>query len=384
MKRPMKYVIVRCEDAAPGGDRVAALLDGSKTAHLHQLAQAGTAGLIRHAADHAPVDRLLLRQTLIGLDAQDPEVAPGRAYAAAANVQFEPGEIAWCCEFVTQQDGRIIDPAAGRISTKESELLIHALDERLGAETRRWEIGQGSHHVLITRDPALEFERYRAIRSPIAMINQVWARHLPGGEAGEALRALLDHAAQTLEGHPVNRVRVDLGENPANMVWLWGSAQAGSSRTFTERTGLSGAVTSNSFFMRGLSKSLGLKWAEGPASFEEPALRRWLKTAASLVETQELVYIHLQIETADPVERLCAMERIDQLLLKPLTERLPTLGSWRLLSAIDDRKNGVVPFVAIGTGLPQQPIAQLTSEAFAGSPLQLESGSRLFEWFTAK
>ena len=379
----MKYVIVRCEDAASGGDRVAALLDGSKTAHLHQLAQAGSAGVIRQAANHGPVDRLLLRQALIGLDPYDPEAAPGRAYAAAANVQLKPGDAAWCCEFVTQRDGLIIDPTAGRITTKESELLIHALDKQLGAQTRRWQIGQGSHHLVITRDPALEPEGCREIRSPALMVDQAWTRQLPSGQTGEALRALLGQAAQVLEAHPVNRVRVDLGENPANMVWLWGPARAGSSRTFTERTGLSGAVTSNSFFMRGISKTFGLKWAEGPASFEEPALRRWLKTAASLVEAHELVYMHLQIETADPVERLCAMERIDQLLLKPLTERLPSLASWRLLSAIDDRKSGVIPFVAIGTGLPQQPIAQLTSEAFAGSPLQLESGSRLFEWFTA-
>jgi hypothetical protein len=76
------------------------------------------------------------------------------------------------------------------------------------------------------------------------------------------------------------------------------------------------------------------------------------------------------------------MERIDQHLLKPLTETLPTMGSWRMLAVIDDR-SGLAPFVAIGTGLPNQPVAKLSVQALAESPLVFADGAALYTWFTA-
>ena len=380
----MKYVILRCEDPGSHGTQTAALLGGAKSSHLAQLAQAGAAGTSRLAprADHAVIDRFHLHRALFGLTRRDPDASPGRCYAEGANVQLEPGDTAWGCELVTHRDGRIIDPTAGHITTQEARLLIQALDEGLGSGTRRWEIGSGSHHVLVVRDPALAADGRQPVRSPELLIGQLWRRHLPKGPVGGTLQVLLEQASTLLERHPINRVRVDLGENPANMLWLWGAGGAGPQRTFADRTGLSGTVVSTSFPMRGFARVLGLGWQEGPASFEGRALQRLLTGITSVIEQQDLVYVHLAVETGDPVERLCAMERIDQLLLKPLTDLLPRLGPWRLLTAIDDRHLGVVLFVAIGTGLSRQPIASLTAEAFTESPLTFPDGVGWFAWFT--
>lgn len=379
----MKYVIVRCEDAARLGDRTAALLDGAKTAHLRQLAQAGAAGAIRHGGA-APMDRPRLHQALVGLEAPAAEAAAGQWYAAAVDLRCAEGETAWCCELISQHDGRIHDPTAGNIPTKESELLIQALNEQLGSDARRWEVGRGAHHLLVTRDPAFAVTNGPAVRSPELLVGRAWRRQLPKGALGAALRSLIEGTAKVLEAHPVNRVRIDLGENPANMVWLWGAAPDTTLRTFTEQTGLSGVVVSSSFVLRGFSRAVGLGWQEGPPSFEEPSLQSLMQTLAGLIDRHDLVYLHLRIESADPVERLCAMERIDRAVLKPLTELLPRRGPWRLLAAIDDRRRHLIPFVAIGTGLPQQPVAQLTAQRFAESPLQYEQGAGLFAWFTAQ
>ena len=123
---------------------------------------------------------------------------------------------------------------------------------------------------------------------------------------------------------------MDLGENPANLVWLWDPTPAAPGRTFTERTGFSGAVISHSFPMRGFAESLGLQWKDGPRGLEESSLRYLPKAVAELMRQREMVYVHLQIESASPMERLCVMERIDQLVLKPLMGMLSELGPWRL------------------------------------------------------
>ena len=380
----MKYVIVRCEDHGPYGDSTPSLLAGSKTLHLQQLAQAGAVGRLPFRSDPGAIAHAQCQRSLFGLRPDDLDAAPGRCYAAGANLQISAGETAWCCELITQRDGRIVDPSAGRITPKESEILMQALDEALGSETRQWESGRGRHHVLTTRDSALGDERQGVVEPPEMLVGQPWKRRLPKGKTGEALALLLDQALTVLDGHPVNRVRVDLGENPANMVWLWGPAAPGPSRTFAERTGLSGAIVSSGFFMQGFARACSLGWKEAPRALEETALRASLKTIEQLLDKHDFIYVHLAVETADPVERLCAMERIDQQILKPLTASLPNRDTWRLMAAIDDWTSGSVPFVAIGSGLPQQPAAALEAAAFAESPLQFPNGQGIFDWFTRR
>ena len=380
----MKYVIVRCEDRGPYGERSATLLAGAKTPHLHQLAQAGAAGAITFRNESRAIDRARCHRSLLGLTPQDADGSPGRCYAAAANRTVEDGQTVWCCDLVTQRDGRIVDDIAGRITPKESEVLIQALDDTLGSETRQWEAGRGRHHVLVVNDPALGPEAGATVEPPELLMGQSWKRHLPKGRGGEALKTLIEQVATILESHPVNRVRVDLGENPANLIWLWGPAAAGPQRSFADRTMLSGSIISTSFLLQGFARACSLGWKDGPPSMGEAALRRLMKTVSQALERHDFVYVHLVVDTSDPVERLCAMERIDQLLLKPLTDTLPSQGSWRLLAAVDDRASGVVPFVAIGTGLPQQPAAALNAQQAAESPLQFANGEGLFAWLIQK
>jgi 2,3-bisphosphoglycerate-independent phosphoglycerate mutase len=376
----MKYVIVRCEDHGPYGDATPSLLAGSKTPHLLQLAQAGAVGRLTFRNEPGAISRALCHRALFGLGPDDPDGAPGRSYAAGANLELAIDETAWCCELITQRDGRIVDPSAGRITPKESAILMQALDEALGSETRQWGSGRGRHHVLTVKDEALSGETPTAVEPPEMLVGHPWKRRLPKGRAGEALASLLEQALTVLDGHPVNRVRVDLGENPANMVWLWGPSGHGQSHTFAERTGMSGAVISGGYFLQGFARACNLGWQDAPAAEEAP-LRATLKAIEQLLNKHNFIYVHLAVESADAVERFCAMERIDQFLLKPLTDLLPGRDEWRLLTAVDDWTTGSVPFIAIGSGLPKHPAASLDAASLAAGPLQFHNGQGIFEWF---
>ena len=122
----MKYVVVRCEDMASGQEPVTPLLEGARLAHLHALAQGGAGGLCRmqRRSPAGWIDRFLLHQTLLGLDAGQPAPTAGRCYAESAQTALGKGGVAWCCDLITQRDGVVVDPTAGGIPTKESALLI--------------------------------------------------------------------------------------------------------------------------------------------------------------------------------------------------------------------------------------------------------------------
>ena len=375
----MKYVIMRCEEVASRGRDARGLLESARMPHLLHLAQAGAAGVVRtRAKSQATDDRFDLHAALLGLRPDDPEAAAGRWYAAQANLRLADGETAWCCDLGTHQEGRIVDPNAGKILTTESQVLLEALNEALGSETRRWQVGDGSRHILVVRGETPPGDGGFRIRPPGSLIGQLWRRALPKGPAGGRLRLLIEQASKVLEDHTINHVRMDLGENPANLMWLWGSASGDAGRTLAERTSLKGAVVSHGFPMRGLAQSLGLDWRETPRGLEETALRRLLKVVTELLRGHDLVYVHLQIEGPKPLDRFCAMERIDRVVLKSLTAQLGESAPWRLLTVIDEPSGGSIPFVAIGTGLPQRPVARLAEEQFLARGLVFDEVAELF------
>jgi len=377
----MKYAILRCEDVSRPSGQTASLLEGARAAFLQHLAQAGAAGTIRRRSGSSAIDRFQVHRGLLGVGPKDVEALPGQCYADGANVRLAEGETAWCCELVTQHDGIVIDPTAGNIPTKESRELIQELNTRLGSDTRRWEVGEAFRHILVVRDPALEGDGLPQVSPPELLVGRSWRRSLQRGVRHAALRQLIEQAEKLLEAHAVNRVRVDLGENPANLIWLWGGGNPRPAGAERPRIVQPGVVVSKSFPLRGLARRLGLDWMDGPRSLDEEPLQRLTQAISARARTVESLYVHLEVPSADPVERQCIMERIDQRLLQPLHEMLAQGEPWRLLAAIDDR-SGNIAFVAMGTGLPQQPMARLTAEALTASPLHFTESAQLFAWFT--
>lgn len=378
----MKYVILRIEDVSRPAGQTASLLEGARAAFLQHLSQAGAGGTIRrHRSGSGAVDRFQVHRGLLGLGPDDAQALPGQCYADGANVRLSEGETAWCCELVTQHDGIVIDPTAGNIPTKESRVLIEDLNAQLGSDTRRWEVGEAFRHILVVRDPALEGNGLTSVAPPELLIGRSWRRGLARGARNAALRRLIEQAEKLLEAHAVNRVRVDLGENPANLIWLWGAGNPRPAGAESARIVRPGVVISKNFPLRGLARRLGLDWMEGPRSLEEEPLQRLTQAITARVPTVESLYVQLEVHSNDPVERQCIMERIDQLLVLPLHETLMQGEPWRVLAVIDDR-SGNLPFIAMGTGLPRQPVARLTAEALAGSPLHFTESAQLFKWFT--
>lgn len=390
----MKYVLLRCEDQ--GGfqtDPSTGLLEVGRLAYLQRLAQAGAVGRLapkgrsgwrgRKAPDQerAHAQWEWFWQGPSGLHPERLSRIAGRCYAASLGVTLGPEETAWCCELVTHHDGRMTDATAGQIPTHEAVILIQALNEQAGGPTHRWVAGEGSHHLLITRVPEWASLVSQTNLAPAEhVVHHAWRRHLPRQAVGQWLRELLERAAQVLEHHEVNRVRIDLGENPANLMWVWGPSSAEPIVPFTVETGLSGAIVSSAFARRGLARLLGMTWIEGPSACDEAACRRTYRDAVAALERYDLISVHVPIAHHQPVDRQCAMERIDQLLLKPLAEALLKHDDYRCVVAIEDRTMDAIPFVAVGTNLASRPVARLTRHDVQDSALVFHDGVALFRW----
>ncbi|MBI2885389.1 MAG: hypothetical protein HYY15_04365 [Candidatus Omnitrophica bacterium] len=376
----MSLLILRVQDAntTPSGR---SLLEGAKLAALHQAARGGAVGLLKSArrwpaaarsSSAAASDPMSAHGAWLGASSASARpnsfspIGPGRCYAAGMNAALGPDDIAWCCELVTQHEGRLLDPTAGAIRTAEAAPLIDALNAHCGNAQRRWIVGEGSHHLLVTPRAALEgiLGRPGRLEPPEGLVGRLWRRHLPRLALGAWVRRLLEETAPVLERHEINKVRVDLGENPANLPWLWGPAASQPVVPFQPVPGWRGVLAGEGLLLKGYAALLGLRWLEAPpAAADLQAFGRRLQD--SLADS-DLVYVVLRISSSDPVERQCIMDRVDQQLVQPV---LDTVGrsEHRGLFAIDDAATGTAPVVLVGRGVVPGAAARVTVQDAAAT-----------------
>ena len=84
------------------------------------------------------------------------------------------------------------------------------------------------------------------------------------------LRKLMFDARLLLQEHEINQVRVDLGENPANMIWLWGQGTTPVLLKFNSKYKVAGALVADSEFAKGVGRLSGLTVLDVPLHKGDP------------------------------------------------------------------------------------------------------------------
>ena len=393
-------LIIRLQDTRtdPAG---VSLLDGAKLSALHRAVQTGALGVLRPARRRrwpgtppagssraALSDPSSAHGPWLGYAADPAAVSggfsplgPGRCYAAGLKVATAPGDVVWCCDLVTQHEGRLLDPTAGAIRTTEAAALIEALNAACSSPAQRWVLGEGSRHLLVTRREELGDlpARPPRLEPPDAMVGRPWRRHLPRQALGAWLRRVMDNASPVLERHEINKVRVDLGENPANLPWLWGPASSQPVTGFQPSPRWRGVMAGQTLLLRGFASLLGLRWLEAPPAHGEADLQALSLQLRESLTSSDLVYVALQISQTDPVERQCVMDRVDQQLVQPLLDAVHHLGH-RALLAVEDAPTGSIPVVLVGRGVAAGPVTRLTAQDAAGAGAAFRDVPGLLRW----
>ena len=164
-------------------------------------------------------------RALVSIFGQDPEanpIAAGALLAMAVQAPLEPDEIAFRCDLVNLFGGTVVDPGAGCIGGQEAEILLTALKDGLDTDEVRFLAGRRWRNLLLARGGQIRDVR---TSSPVTFMGEPLKGHQPRGPGAEVIRRLMEQAGQMLEEHDINQVRVDLGENPANGIWIWGGGR---------------------------------------------------------------------------------------------------------------------------------------------------------------
>jgi 2,3-bisphosphoglycerate-independent phosphoglycerate mutase len=312
----------------------------------------------------------------------------------ARNVSLRPEDVVFRCNLVNITHGEMTDFTAGHITNAEAERLIQSLNARLQGVGVRFHSGVSYRNLMVIGDPELLDV---ACMPPHDIPNEAVAEYQPKGRSAARLISIMERASQIVADHDVNHVRRDLGELPANAVWLWGQGVMPIMPRFRQRFGVRGAVIAAVDLIRGLGKLLGWTLIDVPGAtgYLDTDYAAKGRHAVEALDEYDLVAVHIEApdeagHMGDAKEKVTALERIDEFVVGPLLEKLRRFDRWRILVAPDHptpvaRRTHTAappPFCMTGTGIARVVGAQRLSERLAAaSDLHIEAGHELMEYF---
>jgi len=298
------------------------ILQAARTPAMDYIAAHGNTGLAKTIPDGLPAGSDVANMSILGYD---PAVYySGRAplEAASMGVALASDDVAFRCNLVTIEQGRIKDYSAGHISSEEAEILIETLDTELGNEELRFYPGISYRHLLVARNNlGVETE----CTPPHDITGKKIEEYLPGGKDGDFFSDMIKKSMIILELHPVNLKRIEEGKNPANSIWVWGQGYAPKFTPFQELYGKAGAVISAVDLLKGIGIYAGLDVIEVPGAtgYLDTNYEGKANAAIEALKARDLVFVH--VEAPDEAghegsidKKLRAVEDFDSRIVAPI------------------------------------------------------------------
>jgi 2,3-bisphosphoglycerate-independent phosphoglycerate mutase len=371
-------------------------LEVARTPNMDRAAAEGLLGMADHIPPRMTPGSAVAMMSVYGYDPAEFFTGRGPLEAAVLGIEMRPTDWAIRCNLITASDDTLADFTAGHVSTEEAELLIRVLNDQLATDELTFHLGVSYRHVLMYRGPqALAAETV----PPHDVVGLSLQENQPRGEGGDLLASLMEHSRPILEAHDVNRVRVDLGKNPANMIWLWGQGRKLVLPDFESRFGVKGGVITAVNLVRGIGQLAGWDVIDVPGAtgYVDTDFAAKGRYAIDALTRLDLVLVHVEApdeasHEGDVKAKIRAIERIDSDIVGPVMSRADMNGGIRVLivpdhvTCVEDgkHKRGAVPFAMWGEGIRAAAGSRYAEADAETADVRVEHGWRLMSELIGK
>jgi 2,3-bisphosphoglycerate-independent phosphoglycerate mutase len=230
---------------------------------------------------------------------------------------------------------------------------------------------------------------------PHDIIGKSISAYLPKGEGKEFLLELMHKSKEILEHHEINRVRVDLGENPANMIWLWGQGILPNMPMFKELYGITGSIISAVDLIKGTGRLIGLDVINVPGAtgYYDTNFQGKGEYAVQALKDKDFVFVH--VEAADEAghngdirAKIAAIENFDKFVVGTIWKVFKDRDDFRIL-LLPDHATPIacrthtldpIPFAICGNGIEPDSACVFTESAAKTSSLAVKDGHLLMKY----
>lgn len=371
-------------------------LEVARTPNMDFIARNGILGRVKTIPDHMAPASDVANISILGYDPQRYYTGRGPLEAANLGIELQDDDVAFRCNLITASGDTLTDYSAGHISSKEAATLMKFLDKHLGTNRIRFSAGISYRNlVLIKRGSELHLEEL-SCKPPHDITGKNISEHLPQGQNEQVVIELMQDSRKLLESHEINQVRIDLKENPANMIWLWGQGKKPSFPKFKEKYGLNGSVISAVDLIKGLGRFLGLDVINVPGAtgYYDTDYEGKARAALKSLEDKDFVFLHVEApdeagHNGDLREKISAIERFDQLVVGTILSAFKERDNFRILVLPDHatpvslktHTSDIVLFGMLGKDITGEAFSAYSEKEAEKSTLFFENGYTLMDYF---
>lgn len=371
-------------------------LEAAKTPNMDAVARTGLLGRVKTIPQGMIPASDVANMSIMGYDCGRYYTGRGPLEAVNLGVELHEGDVAFRCNLVTVIQDVMEDYSAGHISSDEAKKLIEYIGKRIGNEQISFYPGVSYRHLMVVRNGVSRKLHQLRCQAPHDILGKSIDKNLPQGDNAEFIIALMQESRTLLESHEINQVRIDLKENPATMIWLWGQGQKPDMPKFSERYGLTGGVISAVDLIKGLGSIAGLRviTVPGATGYYDTDYEGKARAALECLEKSDFVYVHVEApdeagHNGDLLEKIAAIERFDQLVVGTVLKAFQGREGWRLLvlpdhaTPISLRTHTADPvlFAMCGTGIAPGNACAFNEQEAAHSAFFVERGHELMDMF---
>ena len=312
----MKYLLILADGAADepleelGGKTP---LEVAKKPNMDMIAKKGRCGMLKTVDESMTPGSDVANMSILGYDPEKYYTGRGALEALSMGVPFGEDDMAYRCNLVTIENGKMKDFAAGHITSEEGAELFKSLQEKV--PELKFYPGVSYRNVMM-------FPGGKGVESypPHDIVDEVVDNYMPKGPDADVVMKAMVRAADVFENHPVNVARKAAGKNPATTIWPWSSGKKPAMPKFEEMFGKKGAMISAVDLLFGIAACCGMEIVkvEGATGYLDT---NYMGKAKAAVETlkgdADFVYMH--VEATDEAghlgsaeEKIRAIERLDE------------------------------------------------------------------------
>lgn len=369
-------------------------LEVAKTPNMDYIAQAGQVGWARTIPEKMAPASDVANLSILGYDPLKFYSGRGPLEAANIGIELKVDEVAFRCNLVTCGADKMLDYSAGHIPNKEAHILIKDLDKALGSGKLRFYPGVSYRHLMVTEDLESSLLKVQC-RPPHDITGKSISKNLPRGRNAKFLIDLMQRAGSFLVNHEVNKVRVDLKENPANSIWLWGQGKRPTMPSFKDKYGLTGSVISAVDLIKGIGKIIGLEPIDVPGAtgYYDTDYSAKAKYGIESLRDKDFIFIHVEApdeagHNGDLRAKITAIERFDSLVVGEVLAHFQNQTDFRILvlpdhyTPIPVRTHTSEPvfFALYGQGIAKDEISAFCESAAGESKLNFPQAWQLMDY----
>jgi 2,3-bisphosphoglycerate-independent phosphoglycerate mutase len=390
-----KYAIIVPDGAADNPQEMLGgktIFEAADIPNIDKIARSGRQGIAHTVPKGMQPGSDVAMMSLLGYDPKTNYTGRAPIEAAAQEIPLQESDWVFRCNLVTTADGRMVDHSAGHITTKEATALIQEFEKLVGSSTIRFYPGVSYRHLCVISGQEFAVTTY----PPHDYIGQKLSKIMPKGKGADLLKELMAKSQRFFEDHPINKVRRDLKENPADTIWLWGQGRRAFLEKFQTRYNKKGAAITAVDLVRGLAKLVGFDLIEVPGAtgYLDTNYAGKGEAALEALDKYDLVLVHIEAtdeagHSGNPLQKKKALENIDKFIVGPVYEAIQTFDQWRILVMPDhptpcDIRSHVgepVPFAMAGTGIKNILDAPFSEPNSFESGFEIACGADLMEFF---